>query len=231
MTTFILVHGAWHGAWCWDRVAQRLAQAGCPTVAVDLPCDEVTAGWSDYADAVVRAVKDEGDRLVAVGHSLGGGVVPLLAGQLPLSRAVLVGSMLPEPGRSLNEVVADEPGLTDPRALVFRESLDLEGRFVWPDFGSANYAMYHDCRAEEARWAFSRLRPQATKPFADPWPLTDWPDVPMTYVVCSEDRMGRAECLAGVARRRFGLEPVELAGGHSPFLSRPADLVEILLGR
>jgi pimeloyl-ACP methyl ester carboxylesterase len=209
----------------------RLAQAGCKSVAVDLPCEDVTAGWSDYAEVVVRAVKDEGDELVAVGHSLGGGVVPLLAARLPISRAVLVGSMPPEPGRSLNDVVGDEPDLTDPHAVAFRESLDPEGRLVWPDFGTANYAMYHDCRPREASRAYSRLRPQATKPFVDPWPLEDWPEVPMTFVVCSEDRMGRAECLARVARRRFGLEPVQLAGGHSPFLSRPADLADVLLGR
>jgi pimeloyl-ACP methyl ester carboxylesterase len=206
-------------------------------VAVDLPCDDVTAGWDAYAQVVVRAVRlsseirDEGDELVAVGHSLGGGVIPLLVAQLPISRAVLVGSMPPEPGRSLNDVVADELGLTDPQAGAFRESFDPEGRLVWPDFATANYAMYQDCHPDEAMWAYNRLRPQATKPFVEPWPLDEWPDVPMTFVVCAQDRMGRAECLARVAHRRFGLEPVQLAGGHSPFLSRPADLADILLGR
>ena len=73
--TFVLVHGAWHGAWCWDEVAARLRGDGAPVVAVDLP--SVAGGGDLYDDArAVRRVLDDipGDK-VLVGHSYGGIVI------------------------------------------------------------------------------------------------------------------------------------------------------------
>jgi len=229
MSTFVLIHGAWHGGWCWTTVIDELAQRGHRSVAPDLPCDDTAAGWESYVEAAVGALDKSDDDIVVVGHSLGGGVIPLIAARRPVERLVFVGSFPPEPGRTLDEAIGDEPDLTDPKALAFRDSLDDSGRYVWPSFETARYAMYHDCGLDDARWAFSRLRPQASRPFSEPWPLDEWPDLPMSFIVCSEDRMGRAEHLRRVARRRFGLEAIELGGGHSPFLSRPAELVAALL--
>jgi pimeloyl-ACP methyl ester carboxylesterase len=229
MSTFLLVHGAWHGGWCWSGVIDELAQRGHRSVAPDLPCDVPAAGWADYANVAVAALDGIDDDIVAVGHSLGGGVIPLVAASRPVARLVFVGSFPPEPGRSLDDSLSGEPNLTDPQALVFRDAPDDLGRYVWPSFDVARYAMYHDCPVDRARWAFSRLRAQSPKPFSERWPLDDWPDLPMTFIVCSEDRMGRAGPLREVAHRRFGLEAKELEGGHSPFLSRPAELAGALL--
>lgn len=69
MTTFGLVHGAWHGAWCWDLLAQELEARGHRAIAVDLPCEDSSAGCAEYAAAVVEALAGVGDDLVVVGHS------------------------------------------------------------------------------------------------------------------------------------------------------------------
>jgi pimeloyl-ACP methyl ester carboxylesterase len=137
-------------------------------------------------------------------------------------------SFPPQPGKSLDEALKNQPDLTDPQALAFRDTLDDQGRYVWPSFEAARYAMYHDCSPESARWAFSKLRAQCARPFGERWPAAEWPDVPMTFIVCTEDRMGRAEPLRRLARMRFGLDAIELEGGHSPFLSRPTDLAHAL---
>jgi pimeloyl-ACP methyl ester carboxylesterase len=229
MSTFILVHGAWHGAWSWAEVIRELEARGHVGVASELPCDEPEAGWEDYAKAVLdNAAEYRGD-LVVVGHSLGGGVIPLVAAQLPATRMVFVCSLPPEPQRALNDVAGEEPNLTDARASSFREELDEKGRYVWRDFETARYAMYEDCPIAEARRAFELLRPQSVKPFSEIWPLAQWPDLPTTFVTCAQDRMGSPSCLARVARRRFGVEAVQLDGGHSPMLSRPKELVRALL--
>jgi pimeloyl-ACP methyl ester carboxylesterase len=229
MSTFVLVHGAWHGSWCWTALIRELEDSGHRAVASDLPCDVTDAGWDDYANVVLESGFDGEPDVVLVGHSLGGGVVPIVATRARVARMVLLCSYPPEPGRSLNEVVGEEPDLTDGRASVFRDSCDEQGRYVWPDFESARRAMYSDCSLGEARWAFGLLRPQATTPFTEPWPLAQWPEVPMSVVVCSEDQMGSASCLTRMARRRFGVEAVRLPGGHSPFLSRPAELARTLV--
>lgn len=229
MSLFVLLHGAWHGGWCWSHVQAELNAAGHRCVAPDLPCDDAGAGWDRYADEAMSAIEGSSDELVLVGHSLAGGVVPVLATRLPVSRLVLVCAAPPEPGVSLDESLGELPDLTDPGALTFRESLDSQGRYVWPNFESARFSMYADCDVASAQWAYSRLRPQAKKPFTEALPITDWPDLPMTFIVCKEDRMGRAGPLRELARRRFGLDAVELPGGHSPFLSRPAELARALL--
>jgi hypothetical protein len=229
MAFYLLLHGAWHGGWCWADVAAELAKAGHASAAPDLPVDDVAAGWVEYQVAAMRALRGARDPVVAVGHSLAGGVIPMIAAARPVSRMVFLASFPPEPKKSLDEALTDEPELTDPRALAFRDSVDEQGRYVWPSFETARNAMYHDVGVDRARDAFARLRPQATRPFSQRWPLDVWPQAPVSFVVCAEDRMGRAERLREVARRRFDVEAIEIGGGHSPFLSRPAQLAEVLM--
>ena len=229
MTTFALVHGAWHGNWCWGTVPDRLAATGHTTICSNLPCDDPLAGWAEYKDVVLDDLHGTDDEVVLVGHSLGGCVVPLVAAERDVMRIVLLCSFPPAPGESLDDAVAGTPDLTDSRAAIWRTSRDALDRHVWPDFESAAYAMYHDCDQADAKWAFERLRPQAHAPFAEPWPLLHWPDVPVTSIVCSEDRMGNHTLLARVARETFGVEPIELPGSHSPFLSQPAALTDALI--
>jgi pimeloyl-ACP methyl ester carboxylesterase len=76
MTTFALVHGAWHGAWCWELMTPLLQQAGHDVVAPDLPCDDGSATTFDpYADVVCAALDGCDDDVVVVAHSLGGAAV------------------------------------------------------------------------------------------------------------------------------------------------------------
>ncbi len=230
MATFAFVHGAWHGDWCWAPLSKRLAAAGYASIAVNLPCDDPRAGWVAYRDVVLRDLAGVDDDIILVGHSLGGCVVPLVAAARDVSKIVLLCSFPPAPGESLDNAVADAPQLTDSRAAVWRTSRDALDRHVWPDFDTAFFAMYHDCDENEARRAFDRLRPQAHTPFAEPWPMDRWPNVPVASIVCSEDRMGNAALLSRVARETFGIEPIELPGSHSPFLSEPAALTDALIG-
>src|SRR5215218_4055369 len=76
MTTFGLVHGAWHGAWCWEQLIPELERLGHRAVAMDLPCDDPSATYSSYADVIVDALVDEPDDVVLVAHSMGGLSMP-----------------------------------------------------------------------------------------------------------------------------------------------------------
>lgn len=204
--------------------------AGHRSIQVNLPCDDPAAGWVAYRDVVLNDVDDVDDGLILVGHSLGGCVVPLVARERDVSKIVLLCSFPPQPGESLDDAAAVEPELSDPRAAEWRTSRDELGRHVWTSFESAFYAMYHDCPPGQARWAFDRLRPQAHTPFAEPWPLKRWPDTSVMSIVCSDDRMGNPALLGKVARETFGVDPIELPGSHSPFLSQPAALADALIG-
>jgi pimeloyl-ACP methyl ester carboxylesterase len=92
------------------------------------------------------------------------------------------------------------------------------------------HAYFHDCPEDVARHAWERLRPQAATPMTERCPLEAWPDVPATYVLMREDRSVAPAWSREVARERLGGDAVELDGGHSPFLSRPAALADVLCG-
>lgn len=108
MSTFVLVHGAWHGAWCWELVIPELVRHGHRVVAPDLPAEDPAATLDTYADVVCAALEGcRGDDVVVVGHSLGGATIPLVADRMPVRRLVYLCALIPCPGRSLIEQIGD----------------------------------------------------------------------------------------------------------------------------
>ena len=227
MTTFALVHGAWHGAWCWDALAEVLHDDGHGTVVVDLPCDDPSATFDDYADVVVRSLADQSDDVVVVGHSMAGQTIPLVAARRPVRALVYVCALLPSPGRSLRQQLEEQPDMLLPEYRAGLEPVDEQGTTRWHDGSLAVQTFYADCDPDAAARAVARLRPQATTPYGRPCSLDALPALPSTSVVCTDDRLVNPEwsrrAAPAVAQR-----VVELPGGHSPFLSRPRDLAAVL---
>lgn len=223
MTTFALVHGAWNGAWCWDRLTPELVQRGHRVVAVDLPCEDVFAGCADYARVVVDAIEGEGE-VVVVGHSLAGLTIPLVAAARNVQQLVFLCAFVPEPGESFapNFSEALVPGFPDG---VVR---DPEGRSSWPA-EAARTGLYPECDDDTAAWAIPRLRRQAPVPNSEPCPLEAWPGVDSAYVLGSRDSAVNPDWSRRAARERLGVEPIELDAGHWPMLTCPAVLAETLV--
>ena len=219
MSVFALVHGAWHGAWVWERLAPELEVRGHRAVAVDLPCDEDDKGLGDYARAVVEALGDAED-VVLVAHSLGGLTVPLVAAQRHVERIVLVAALLPRDGASLVDQLKADRGIL----LAGNEGrrIDERKRIEWTDAAAAAEVLYTDVDPQHAAAAFVRLRPQANKPHVEP-AQASWPNVRTTYVVCTRDRM-----VAPDYQRRAPFPQHLLAAAHSPMLSHPAELARLL---
>jgi pimeloyl-ACP methyl ester carboxylesterase len=228
MTTFALVHGAWHGAWCWERLAPLLQQAGHDVVAMDLPIDDGSVSFDGYADVVCAALEECDGDVVAVGHSYGGLVIPLVAARRPVQHLVFVCAYAPDVGRSLSDQLRDEPESFNAAAKK-GFTLDVQSRIVWADHGMARELMYADCDDATVEAALQRLRPHS--PYANPLPcsLTEFPAVSCTSVVCTDDRLIGREWAKRVARDRLGADLIELPGSHSPFLSRPQALADVLL--
>jgi pimeloyl-ACP methyl ester carboxylesterase len=88
---------------------------------------------------------------------------------------------------------------------------------------------YDDCSDADAQWAAARLRPQSRRPLVEPTPLETWPDVPSSVVLGRDDRCVNMDWAVPAAIARTGEPPVLLDGGHSPFLSRPAELADLLV--
>lgn len=195
-------------------------------IAVDLPISNPDAGAAAYADVVVEAIRSTSAPVI-VGHSMGGLVIPLVAERRPVSRLVFLAGFLPLPGISANQQRDAEP-VDSPVAPTTAEWTDL-GNDVWmvgPN--TATEVFFHDAPSDVAAWAVSRFRPQAYRAMNEPSPLTRWPDVPATYVVCRQDRALNPDWARGAARARLGVDALEIDGAHSPFMTRPAELAEML---
>jgi pimeloyl-ACP methyl ester carboxylesterase len=228
MTTFALVHGAWHGAWCFERVVPELEALGHRAVAMDLPCDHPAATFETYAGVVVDALDPADEDVVVVGHSLGGLTIPLVAARRPVRHLVYLCALVPMPGRSFAEQGAVEPGALLPEYAEGISAPDEQGRTTWVDENVARRVLFADCDEEDARAAFARLRPQARTPYGVAFPLDALSSAPSTYVVCTEDRIVDPQRGREIARGRLGADVVELPGSHSPFLSRPGELARVL---
>ena len=227
MSTFGLVHGAWHGAWCFDDLIPELEAAGHEAVAVDMPIDTVSTP-ADWARVVVSALEDKHD-LVLVGHSMAGLVIPLVAEALPVRQLTYLAGVLRGPGRSLAQDYEDGVGADMTPPEFTGEGLQRGDGFTWWDPPQAAVAaMYHDCKPETARLAASKLRRQYASHWTDVSPQQDWPRVPAAYVLGQDDRVVSATWARRVVPQWLGVKPIELPGGHSPFLARPRELARVL---
>ena len=226
VTTFGLVPGAWHGAWAFERLVPRLRDLGHDAIAIDLPCDDPSAGFDAYVAVALRALEGVApDDLVLVGHSLGAHTAVRVAIERPVRELVFVcGVIPPREGERGPEPEMEEPHTFDGLAI------DDAGRMWWPDPADAVAAMYADCDPDDAAWAAARLQRQSRTPHERLGEVLAWPEAPMRSIVCTDDRVVRAEWGRWAARERLDGAPVhELPGGHSPFVSRAADLADLLV--
>lgn len=217
-----LVHGSYHGAWCWELLRPELERLGHRVITMDLPISDPTLGAADYARTVEDAL-EPGSEPVLVGHSMAGLVIPLVAASRPIRRLIFLAAFLPSPGRSTNDQRASEPidGRVPP---MTSEWIDI-GENVWmvgPK--TATEIFFPDATPAVARWATQRLRPQSYRVLSETTPLEAWPDVECRSIVCRDDRAINPAWVRGAARERLGVEAVEISGGHSPFLTRPVEL-------
>jgi pimeloyl-ACP methyl ester carboxylesterase len=214
MATYVLIHGAGDTAFYWHLVEPALRERGHDVVAPDLPCDDDSAGLSEYADTVVDAIGDRTD-LILVAQSFGGFTAPLVCARRPVEMMVLVAGMIPSSGETGNAWWANTGYSSAPRAhdVDYNDEIDV---------------FYHDVPPALAAEAIKHARDQSDTPGRESWPLDAWPDVPTNFLICRDDRVFPADWMRGVVRERLGITPDEIDGGHCPALSRPKELAERL---
>jgi pimeloyl-ACP methyl ester carboxylesterase len=220
MATFVLIHGAGDSAWHWHLVEPELRARGHDVVAMDLPCEDDSAGLDQYADAVEAAIGDRED-LVVVGQSFGGFTAPLVCERVPVDLIVLVTAMIPAPGEAANDYWTNT-GWQSP-------SLDIEHHDGMSEEEAWTVAAFmHDVPLEVTREALKRERGQSETPGLKPWPLDTWPDVPTRFLLCRDDRFFTPGWMRKVVKERLGIIPDEIDGSHCVALSRPQELADRL---
>lgn len=241
---FVLVHGGFHGAWCWDRTIPELRRLGHDAIAIDLPGhgerrDEPST-LAGRRDAIAN-VLCPGD--VLVGHSGGGFDMAVAADAATglVAHLVFLAAGLPAEGKTVLDVTGGTSSQDSAEQEVTRLMDDETGmtQFVRPnasgrmecvDFPATRAFFYHDVDEETARWAFSRLTPAPTEFLTETVTLRSFwkADLPRSYILCLQDR-AKPHSLSEDTIRRLGVNPLTINSSHSPFLSRPAELAALLV--
>ncbi len=222
--TVVLVHGAWHGAWCWDLVTRRLDAAGVPNMALENPSvDRAPAGLHDDADNVREALDKIDGPVVLVGHSYGGAVITDAGVHDAVRHLVYIAAFALDEGESVmqNGLTGGEGG------TVLEQAIRFEGDVLTLDPNGAIAAFYHDCPDDVAEAAVAQLRPQSVAALGGTPRTVAWRDRTTTYVLCTEDR-GLPPALQRSCASRIG-NTVNVPTSHSPFLARPDLIAELLV--
>lgn len=241
MACFVLIHGSWHGGWCFDLVAERLRAAGHHVAAPDLPGmggneEELAAvtldHWAEFAAQHCRSMKAQfGGSVVLAGHSRGGIVISEAGERAPEDISALVyicAMMLPD---GFSRAVFKEHEIPNPAfdALISKTPSGA-GTVITGENPGAVFAQLSPPELVEK--AMLRFVAEPHGPRATPLDLTKdrWGSIPRTYVECAEDRTIPLSSQRLMQELSPGSKRVTLDADHSPFFSRPDELTAALIG-
>jgi pimeloyl-ACP methyl ester carboxylesterase len=224
--TYVLVHGAWGGAWCWEKFTKDLDSRGAQWRTLDLPSSQFDSDPnSDLAvDAMVVAAvaNDVEGPVVLVGHSYAGAVITEAAPLVPsLEGLFYIAATVPDIGQSHSDSA---------RLVRVRTEMDnaihVDGAFLRLELDVAAPALYQECTPELREWAKSQLSIQTLASFRG---VRTSPsvDVPSRYVLCQHDHALDASLQELVSKQCN--EVIEINSDHSPFLSHSEQLADILV--
>jgi pimeloyl-ACP methyl ester carboxylesterase len=223
LPTILLVHGAWHGAWCWDRVTDLLAARGRTVRTLDLPtvhaADKTSLGLADDAAAVAAAIEEIDGPVVVVAHSYGGVPVTQGATDPRVVHIVYVAAFVLDEGESLLGAVGG----------VAPEWWRIDGDSVTAGYPAqpAQGLFFGDVPADDADEAASRLVAQSRRPFEEAVTAVAWRDRPTTYILTEQDAVFPVPAQEMLAARS-GSAVHRVATSHSPFMSQPGVVADIV---
>jgi len=233
VATIVLIHGAWHGAWCWDRVVPLLEDADIPTVAVDLPGHGASTEPLGDLYTHITFVRDLIDGVdgpvVLCGHSYGGAVITeAAAGAESVRHLVYLCAIVPEVGETLGTVMADTVTPEQGRSELGSAMQVNDDGTMTLDLDASVPVFYDDCADEDVSAARKQISAHSAASFGQPIRVAAWHDIPSTYVICTEDRAINPEFQRALATRTT--TSVEWPTSHSPFFSRPDLVADLLIG-
>jgi len=231
MATLILLHGMWHGGWCWQKVAPQLRNAGhevyTPTLTglgerVHLASPET--GLDTHIQDIVNLVKfEELTEVILVGHSFGGSLLPVIAERIPdrIAHLVNLDGPLPEDGKALKELIGDYWDYIQKNAIFPGDEWRIQPIADWT-FGVSG---------PDLAWMQSKLTPHPMKPLITPLTLTNQAAeaIPRTYISCNEEAAAEEIAAEETKFTNLGWQYRHLPTGHDAMITMPEALTRILL--
>lgn len=234
MTTFVLVHGSWHGRWCWHRVVPELEALGHQVLAPDLPGhgDDATPvaqlTLAAYAKCIASVVRSVAEPVVLVGHSFGGIVISQAAEIVPerISRLVYLTAFLPANGQSLSRLATADSN----NPVATSSVISADQQLISLDLSRVRELLYADCPDSDVALARTRLCAEPVAPFVTPVAITAARagSIPRSYIECLHD-IAIPLWFQRQMQATVACDSVHsLTTSHSPFFAAPAELARLL---
>jgi pimeloyl-ACP methyl ester carboxylesterase len=228
---FVLIHGAWHGGWCWEGVIKVLEKAGHSAEAPTMPGmnpgdDRAGVVFQDYVDTIAGVLKQQEKPVVLVGHSSAGFLLQAAAPEAPdkIERLIFHNAFVLPNRTAQFDIVPPEvaQGMTAMADASPDKSVPLIEDFVRGALMAGESADMQDA-------LLAKLSPQplvifTTKVNTEPF---DRLDIPKTYLFCRDDQ-SPADYL-GMAKNLGSYDLIEIEGGHETLWTRPDHLAENLI--
>ena len=224
----ILVHGAWHGAWVWSDLITRLDEVGIPAQAIDLPGHGMSplppSDVNGDAEALAYVAQRVGPDAIWVGHSYGGAVISAASALAPVAHLVYVAAFALESGESVNGFLRAAP--RHHVALADAMQPGDTASTLSPD--AAGDLLFRGLNPSVTVSHVARLGPQPHATMTTSIDASGLGVVPSTYILCERDRCVHPEHQRIMAARCDDTNILDEE--HSPFLSAPDAIVDILRG-
>jgi pimeloyl-ACP methyl ester carboxylesterase len=230
MTTFVLVHGAWHGGWCWNRVGRALKQTGSevytPTLTglgerAHLASREVDLETHISDVLGVLEAEDLAD-IVLVGHSYGGIVITAVADRAAqrIAHLVYLDAFAPRDGQSLYDCVPAEV------KTHFEDQARIGGDGWRVPVAAVSAPFLGLKHQDDVRWVMPKLTAHPIRTFREAVRLgATLPPLPRTYIKCIGDKpLGQPKTLQADGMDDYH----ELRTGHDAMVTAPQDVVDLL---
>ena len=217
------MHSSGQGPAGWKLVVDELEMRGYSAITPTFDIERTDEGGKFHANTVIEALDQSGcepDKVVCVAHSAAGLYLPLVAASWRPRQMVFLAAIVPRLGVSAIEQFKADPTMMNP---------DWRGKDP-RDEKVAEEFVFHDCPPERLEWALSTcIYFYAKRAMEEPCPLTEWPGVPASYIVCTKDRTLTPEWQSRAAREYLGVDAIEINSGHAPNLSCPDILASLLI--
>ena len=239
MSTYVLVHGAWHGSWCWNRIASLLQQAGHNAITLDLPGragdtkPHTQITLDDYVSKVTQVIRLQSEPVVLVGHSMGGGSISGAAEVCPerIRSLVYLTAVVPVNGLGgmpsfQSHDIANE--LMVPGGI---EIDDVAGSLKLASAAMLQDLFYGQCSERDAALAYASVVPEPWPPAMQPVHLSAerFGRVPKTYIECLRDRAIPIALQRAFQSSASFDNVLSIETDHSPFFSTPKQLFDALI--
>ena len=234
MSTYLLIHGAWHGAWCWNKVIPLLEKQGHKVIAPDLPghgkdktpFKEVSL--RSYTDCICEILDALEEPVILVGHSMGGLIMSQVAEYQPdkIKRLIYVAAFVLKNGESILPFIRKDAESLLIHNIIF--SKDMSSIGLKED--AIKDVFYGDCSDEDISRAKSLVAPQSFAPIKTRLDITNekFEQIPRIYIECLNDKAISITMQRKMYAEFSWQDVFTMDSSHSPFFSSPKALVSSL---